>query len=381
MHAATPSLSLMDAQENEAKRLRQDVEWALRSALDPGDVLPLLHRLARTAPAASEEAIYAHRQLAELLVERHPWRAALHARRVLTWTPEDDRAWAVLGLCQTLLGHYKYAATAYYRALAAAPKNPWYAHNLGHLVDVALGRADDAIVWLRTAYEGAMGNREIAASFAHALARAGKLTEAKRVLSRAMKKGVSREQAALWKWLEEGAPADKDALPRGYLGHGHGAHGGHSEAPSPRARAKSSAAMTAAPSISNGVTGTRRPRSRAAAKTATLRPAAGERLAPPLESALLRGLENLPLDTRQRARARTLARDPVSRTLADDGHSVESLAAAIAYAIVYIDHVPLTQAEVAASFRVSGASLRGRFSALRTQLHLAPGDTRYRTRR
>jgi transcription initiation factor TFIIIB Brf1 subunit/transcription initiation factor TFIIB len=138
--------------------------------------------------------------------------------------------------------------------------------------------------------------------------------------------------------------------------------------------------MTAAPSISTGVTGTRRPRQRAAAKTASVR-ATAERAAPPLESALLRGLENLPLDTRQRARARTLARDPVSRTLADDGHSVESLAAAIAYAIVYIDHVPLTQAEVAASFRVSGASLRGRFSALRAQLHLAPGDTRYRTRR
>jgi hypothetical protein len=365
----------MDAQENEAKRLRQDVEWALRSALDPGDVLPLLHRLARTAPAASEEAVYAHRQLAELLVERHPWRAALHARRVLTWTPEDDRAWAVLGLCQTLLGHYKYAATAYYRALAAAPKNPWYAHNLGHLVDVALGRADDAVVWLRTAYEGAMGNREIAASYAHALARAGKLPEAKRVLARAMKKGVSREQAALWKWLEEGAPADKDALPRGYLSEPRG-----DERRSPRARTKASAAITAAPSISTGVTGTRRPRARSAAKTASVRTSA-DRAAPPLESALLRGLENLPLDTRQRARARTLARDPVSRTLADDGHSVESLAAAIAYAIVYIDHVPLTQAEVAASFRVSGASLRGRFSALRTQLHLAPGDTRYRTRR
>jgi hypothetical protein len=33
----------------EAVRLRKDVEWALRRALDPTDVLPMLHRLARTA--------------------------------------------------------------------------------------------------------------------------------------------------------------------------------------------------------------------------------------------------------------------------------------------------------------------------------------------
>src|SRR5882762_3574163 len=163
----------MDAHENEAKRLRQNAEWALQSALDAGEVLPLLHRLTRTAAPASEESIYAHRQLAELLIERNPWRAALHARKVLLWVKDDDRAWAVLGLCQTLLGNYKYAAKAYFRALSASPRNPWYAHNLGHLIDVALGRADDAVVWLQTAYEGAVGNREIAASFAHALARAG----------------------------------------------------------------------------------------------------------------------------------------------------------------------------------------------------------------
>jgi tetratricopeptide (TPR) repeat protein len=335
----------MTADDSEAKRLRQDVEWALRSALDPSDVLPLLHRLGRTAEPGSEESIYAHRQVAELLVERHPWRAALHARKVLSWIPEDDRAWAVLGLCQTLLGHYRFAATAYHRALTASPKNPWYAHNLGHLIDVALGRAGEATAFLRSAYEGASDNREIASSFAHALARAGKLAEAKKVLARSMKRGPSREQSALWKWLEEGAPADKD-----------------------------SAAPRPAPTSSCGVRTRRSPRPRVAA--------------PELESALLRGLESIPLDARQRARARALARDPITRRMIDDGpdakpepKSVQSLAAAIAYAIVFIDDVPLTQGEVAASFRVSSASLRGRFSALRSQLQLAPGDARYRRRR
>ena len=332
----------MDADENVAKRLKQDVEWALRSALDPNDVLPLLHRLVRTAEPRSGESIYAHRQLAELLVERHPWRAALHARKVLACVGNDDRAWAILGLCQTLLGHYRYATTAYHHALTASPKNPWYAHNLGHLIDVALGRAGEAIVFLRAAYEGASDNGEIASSFAHALARAGKLPEAKRVLSRAMKRGVSREQAAIWKWLEQGAPADKDsALPR------------------------------PTPTSSRGV----RPR-----RTPARRGRVGESATSELETTLLRGLESIPLDPRQRARARALARDPMTKALAEGG-TVQSLAAAIAYAIVFVDDVPLTQGEVAASFRVSGASLRGRFTALRSQLRLAPGDARYRRRR
>jgi hypothetical protein len=53
----------------------------------------------------------------------------------------------------------------------------------------------------------------------------------------------------------------------------------------------------------------------------------------------------------------------------------------VAYAIVYVDDVPLTQSEVAATFRVSVASLRGRFGALRGHLDLLPGDSRYRSQR
>ncbi len=66
--------------------------------------------------------------------------------------PDDDRAWAVLGFCQTLLGNYRYAAKAYRRAVHAAPKNPWYAHNLGHLLDVALDRVEEALPLLHIAY-------------------------------------------------------------------------------------------------------------------------------------------------------------------------------------------------------------------------------------
>jgi hypothetical protein len=53
----------------------------------------------------------------------------------------------------------------------------------------------------------------------------------------------------------------------------------------------------------------------------------------------------------------------------------------VAYAIVYVDHVPLTQAEVASCFRVGVASLRGRFGELRAHLDLTPGDARYATLR
>jgi hypothetical protein len=60
---------------------------------------------------------------------------------------------------------------------------------------------------------------------------------------------------------------------------------------------------------------------------------------------------------------------------------VEAIAAAIAYAIVYVDHIPLTQAEVAACFRIGVASLRGRFGELRSHLDLLPGDARYATLR
>jgi hypothetical protein len=142
---------------------------------------------------------------------------------------------------------------------------------------------------------------------------------------------------------------------------------------------------------------------------------------------LARGLSHLPLDPRQRERALALARDalpPVkrrrgapaalsfasptagtraanrraNRTEAGAEHRAESrvddaktrapgpedvagLAAAVAYAIVYIDHVPLSQAEVAAPFRVGVAHLRGRFAELRAKLDIIRGDARYATTR
>ncbi|HXN33431.1 MAG TPA: tetratricopeptide repeat protein [Polyangiaceae bacterium] len=353
----------MDARRQQAQELRRQIEWTLARAVDPSDVLPMLHRLARVADDGSDESLFAHLRLAELLVERDPWRAALYARRVLRHRPADDRVWATLALCQTFLGNYKFAVSAYHQAIASAPKNPWYAHNLGHLLDVALGRAADALPWLERAYRGAGNSGELSASYAHALARAGRLTDARNVLTKAMKRTASREHAALLKWLEQGAPPDKDhPLPR--------------PAPVHAIPAPSRVEETA------GSDSARRVRTR---RDDAPTPSRRSLLLTELEGVLARGLASLPLDGKQRTRAKSLARDAMthfSRPAGARGEAaVQAVAAAVAYAIVYVDHVPLTQSEVAACFRVSVASLRGRFCELRTHLDLMPGDERYATLR
>lgn len=392
----------------ETNRLRQEIERALRRAFDPADVLPRLARLSRLAPAASDDGVFAHRQLAELLVERHPWRAATYARRALEHRDDDDRAWAVLAFCQTLLGNFRCAAKAYTQAIASAPANPWYAHNLGHLLDVALGAPDRALPWLRSAYGAKPDNSEIVASYAHALARAGHTTEARDVLERALTRFDSRELEALLRWLDQGAPSrsNRRAGPQ----------------PDPSAARKAKVAPTA------------RARQHALDKPTKKRPP-DSRLARVLE----RGMLRLPLDAKQRKRALELARDALadadrkseraSKSPAAKGASrrsagsalalpppapksrnapaaatptpvatrthatraapggrrstadVAGLAAAVAYAIVFVDHLPLSHAEVAAPFRVAVARLRGRFAELRAELDIIPGDARYATTR
>ncbi|MEI7893155.1 MAG: tetratricopeptide repeat protein [Myxococcales bacterium] len=315
------------------ERLREDIEWALRFASDPQDILPMLHRLARASAEGSDHSLFAHRNLAEVLAERSPWRAALHARRVVQARPDDDRAWAALGLSQIMLGHYRYAARAYERALAVAPSNPWYAHNFGHLLDVALERPSEALPWLESAYEQVSWSGEVCSSYAHALIKVGQAERARQVLAEAMHDGGSREHEALLRWLDTGSNAT----------------------PPPRAASRAT---------------------RGRAAEATRPPAVTSHALGAFDATLARGLAKLPFDPRQCARAIELTRDAY-RLFA---RPTDSLAAAIAYAIVYVDHVPLTPSEVAASFRVSVSSLRGRFTELRARLDLTPGDTRYASR-
>lgn len=200
------------AHSDDVDTLRRNVEWALRNALDADELLPMLAKLARNAEPESDAWLLAHRHLAELAVDRDPWRSAIFARRVVRCDPDDDGAWAVLGLAQTLLGNYRFAAASYRRAIALSPKNPWYAHNLGHLLDVALGRPRDALPLLEEAHRAEPREREIAASYAHALARSGKVAQAKKVFRRVIDKGATPDQMVLWRWLEQGAPGAADGL-------------------------------------------------------------------------------------------------------------------------------------------------------------------------
>jgi hypothetical protein len=327
----------MDRGLPETKRLRRDVEWALQRALDPTTVLPMLHRLSRIAADGSDESVYAQRRLAELLADQHPWRAALAARRVLAVQPTDDGAWGILALCHALLGNYRCAVAAYRRALHLSPKNPAYAHNLGHLVDVALDRPKEALAWLRAAYAQTNRRPDVAVSLAHALGRAGELAEAKLVSRRALRAAdpsCQREHIAIARWLAGGAEGEPQILPR-----------------RPPARAARAPWKTV-----------RRGRDRG--------PASDPTDVRSLDDILVKGLMSLPLSPPQRARATALSRDPALGAAVGNAATRASVAAAIAYAIVFVDQIPLTQAEVAACFRVSVPALRGQFKALKARIEL-----------
>jgi tetratricopeptide (TPR) repeat protein len=178
----------------EIDRMLSDVLWAKERGLGPRDLVPMLEKILKRAPRGSDVRLFAQRELAEQLVERDTWRAARLAREV-TLEVDDDRAWALFALCHSLLGNYRLAKKAYLRALALHPGCPWYSHNLGHLLDVGLGRPREALGHLRLAHRALQGEPEVAGSYALALARLGRRAEARRVLCEAL--GESEEQAEL----------------------------------------------------------------------------------------------------------------------------------------------------------------------------------------
>lgn len=159
----------------------------------------MLERLERHTPPASETNLFAKTQLAEVLISKEPWRAAILCREVLRHC-ENDRAWGVLGLAHSVLGNFRSATRAYRRALSLNPSCPSYSHNLGHLIDVAFGRPRQALPLLRAAYEAQPGDIEIAASYAHALLRCGQSSAARRVLVAAV--GSAEAESLLARWTD-----------------------------------------------------------------------------------------------------------------------------------------------------------------------------------
>jgi len=175
------------------ERMLTDVEWAMSKQFAARDLVPMLENLVRAAPSASEASYFAKLRLSELIVGDAPFRAARLARDVLA-SGESDRAWAVLGLAHTMLGHYRSAAKAYRRALVLAPECGVYEHNLGHVLDVALNRPRDALAHLERAHRDLPGECEIASSYAHALLRSGQLEKARELLETAVKSRAEADE-------------------------------------------------------------------------------------------------------------------------------------------------------------------------------------------
>lgn len=356
----------------DAKRLRDSVEAALER-FDPAEMLPLLHRLSKTATSGSDEYLFAHRLLAMLLAEEHPWRASLHARRVLATRSTDDRAWAALGLSQALLGHFRYAKCSYERALELAPNNPWYAHNLGHLYDVALSEPERALDHLSRAYAMLPDDGDVMLAYAHALARCGQLDDAEALLSSRIPKG--KEKRALMEWLTTCVldrrlyHINRD-LPRAAV----------TLAELPPAPAKVSTARRSSRPPAASVGGSVAAAKPSVAPAPAARPRVRGRARSKFVAFLSRELRRLPFSDKQRARAQAIALDafygrnksPVLATFTD-----EERVAITAYAVVHTDDMPLSCAEVAATFRIPTSRVRGGFTKLRAELRLVRKDPRF----
>jgi Flp pilus assembly protein TadD len=272
----------------------------------------LLTQLMSMAEEGSDASLFAHRHLAELHLEDNPWKSALHLRRVLHHCEDDD-------VLHALLGNYRMAVRSYREASQLAPQTPWYHHNLGHLIDVALDDPSAAEPHLRRAYELEPDHDEIIGSLAHCVARLGKLAEARRLAELALQKGpCNPDHAALLEWIEGGA-IDAPAAP------------------------------------------------------ASLRRPPADRVAETLQ----RKMGEAGFSRAQIERATQLWSDMQAHCELRVTKP-EVLAAALEYAIAMVERRPgCTQAEVARRYGVAATSVSARFAQIRNALALRPGDPRY----
>ena len=141
-------------------------------------ILPRLEQLAELAPKGSEAWQFAEQELAEMQLQQAPWRAALHARRLAVACPRNDVGHSLYALAQMIQGNHRAAIASYRRAVALRPQNPWYLHNLGHLLDVTQNAPREGLSYLRKAHTLLNTDIEIAASLIHCLAQTGDRTQA-----------------------------------------------------------------------------------------------------------------------------------------------------------------------------------------------------------
>lgn len=324
---------MSDKSNSGVRRLRRRVERALADGERGEGVVRDLEAIVRQADDSDRDALFAHRQLAELRLEESPWRAALHLRRLIQADAADDGVFALMGLCQAMLGNFRSAISAYHRAIEQAPRNPWYHHNLGHLLDVGLGNSSSALRHLRLAHELEAREDEITASLAHCLARLGQLAEARTLAAEAVRAAPNnRDHRALLEWVERGAPGVRANRKAGAPG---------------RARVQ-------VPVLTERAE-TRDP---VAKLLAVCMPEAG------FSAAHVHRAQALWLDFSSR-RIQRAAKPAV-------------YAAAIEYAIAMVHEVRgVTQAALGRRYGVAPASISSRYAEIRSTLALVPGDPRY----
>jgi Flp pilus assembly protein TadD len=320
-----------ETMDTRLSRLRERAERALASGRRGGEVLSVLETMTREAPDGSAHALFAHRHLAELQLAGSPWRAALHLRRVIEAGAADDSAYALMGLSQALLGNYRVAVSAYRKAVKLAPRNPWYHHNLGHLLDVGLSDSTGALDHLRVAHRIEPDEDEIAASLAHCLARLGQLNEARRMAELALSRSPkNREHRALVDWIGEGAPSN----------------------------------ATPASRVNRKPTGRFNVQEKTEPTDAVLAL---------IENSMLGAGES----SQRLARARALWSDFCGRR-AVRSTKPAVYAAAVEYALAKLDGAPnITQARLARRYGVAARSIGARYDEIRNVLALEPGDPRY----
>lgn len=340
-------------------QLRRRAEQALRQARRKEDAARWLERLLGVAPDDSEDALFARRHLAELFLESNPWVAALHLRRVLAVQQDDDVGHALMGLCQALLGNFRSSVSAYRKALVVAPSNPWYHHNLGHLLDVALGAPASAVEHLSAAHRLEPMEDEITASLAHCLARLGRRDEALGLAREAVELAPHNdEHRSLLQWIEEDEGADVGT-----------------PSPKQRVRRSSREVATRARRRRKAPSGSRREAALAARDT----PARGVLV----EQRLERSMREAGFSPALVASARTLwadfrERSGVATGELDRMQKPEVFAAAVEYAIALVHGLDgVTQAAVARRYGVAATSLSLRYGQIREALALRPGDPRY----
>lgn len=364
--------------DERTEQLRSEAEGLLRRARPRKELVPVLERLAAIAPEGSEDSSFAHRHLAELSIEENPWRAALHLRRVVQARGEDDVVHALLGLCHALLGNFRAAVSHYRRALSITPRNPWYHHNVGHLLDVALATPAQALPHLRSAHRLEPLEDEITASLAHCLAGSGELGEARALADDAVRAAPrNREHRALLAWIERGAPA------------GSGPHGkpppvgrqGESASPAPRARrsgGRAAGRAIAEPAFRDDARAVEGLLDHAlAAVDAAVMAEGAEPSWQAVDVLIDRGMREAGFTARQLDLAHALWRD-FRDAQRPRVNKPAVCAAAVEYALSLAQGMGgVTQTSVARRYGVNASSLAIRYGQIRDTLELRPGDPRY----